>query len=139
MSGFGRRFAGGTASGGTDGWRRVKWKQFTPDVLEHLAELHTCIEKKAVALSWGDLSQIDAWPEDALFAAVAAIPKDDNSQPGPLDLRSITVTSLIFASWASTRFRDLRDWIARGVDESVAGGREGKKGPGSGVAFDFGA
>ena len=115
------------ASGGTDGWRRVEWKQFTPDMLEHLAELHTCIEEKAVALSWEELSLVDAWPKDALFAPVATIPKDDNGQPGPLDLRPITVTSLLYASWASTRFRDLREWIARWVDESVIGGREGKQ------------
>ena len=41
----------GQAGGGTDGWRRVEWKQFTPDMLEHLAEVHTSIEEKAVALS----------------------------------------------------------------------------------------
>ena len=117
----------GQASGGTDGWRRVEWKQLTPDMLEHLAELHTCIEEKAVALSWRELSQVDACPEDALFAPVATIPKDDNCQPDPLDLRPITVTYLIYASWASTRFRDLRAWIVRWVDESVVGGTEGKQ------------
>ena len=106
------------ASGGTDGWRRVEWKQFTPDMLEHLAEFQMCNEEEAVALSWG---------EDALFAPVATIPKDDNSRPGPLDLRPITVTSRLYASRASTRSRDPRDWIARGVDDSVVGGREGKQ------------
>ena len=73
------------------------------------------------------MSQVDAWPKDALFAPVATIPKDDTCQPGPLDLRPITVTSPLFASWASTRFRDLRERIARSVDESVIGGREGKQ------------
>ena len=38
-------------------------------------------------------------------------------------MRPTTVTSLLYASWASTRFRDLRDWIARWIDESVVGGK----------------
>ena len=79
--------------GGTDGWRRVEWKQLTPDMLEHLAELHTCIEEKAVALSWRELSQVDAWPEDALFAPVATIPKDDNCQPNLSDLCVLGINS----------------------------------------------
>ena len=127
--GFGRRSAGGTArpvEGQTVG---AEWNgsSFTPDMLEHLAEVHTSIEEKAVVLSWEELSQVDAWLEDELFAPVATIPKDDNGQPGPIDLRLITVTSLLYASWASTRFRDLQGWIARRVDESVVGGREGKQ------------
>ena len=84
---------GRPGQGGTDGWRRVEWKQLTPDMLEHLAELHTCIEEKAVALSWRELSQVDAWPEDALFAPVATIPKDDNCQPNLSDLCVVGINS----------------------------------------------
>ena len=97
------------ASGGTDAWRRVEWKQFTLDMLAHLAELHTSIEEEAVALPWEVLAQIDAWSEEALFSPVATIPMDDTSQIGPLDLPPNTATSLLYTSWASTRCRDLRD------------------------------
>ena len=85
------------------------------------------LKKKLSRCQGMNCHRLTRGPKTHFFAPVATIPKDDNGQPGPLDPRPITVTSLLYASWASTRFRDLREWIARWVDESVIGGREGKQ------------
>ena len=139
-SGFRRRFARETArpvEGQTVGavWNGSSSHQICWNTWRSYTRT---LKKRLLHCRGGELSQVDAWPEDTLFAPMASIPRDDKSQPGPLDLRPITVTSLIYASWASTRFRDLRDWIARSVDELVVGGREGTS-TGSGLAFDHGA
>ena len=49
--------------------------------------------------------------------------RTENAQPEPLDLRPVTVTTLLYASWTSTRYRELQEWTKKCVGLMVMGGR----------------
>ena len=68
----------------------------------------------------------DDWPDATLEAIVALLPKDDTG--AALSQRPITVLSVIYRLWASTRVRDLIEWQEKWI-EDVQGGFRPKHGP----------
>ena len=62
---------------------------------------------------------IGYWPESVLISLIALIPKGAASEEvTATDLRPISVMSLIYRLWASTRFRLCMKWQEEWIDEA---------------------
>eukprot|EP00660_Eupelagonema_oceanica_P006768 gene6768-biopygen36539 len=79
-----------------DGWRASEIKALPLKILDRLASVFDKIETSGV------------WPDALTYAAITLIPKGAGGDP--LDLRPITVASVIYRLWAATRCREVMSW-----------------------------
>ncbi len=86
----------GSSCVGIDGWRVEELKRLPTEILDMLADIFNLVEK------------LGKWPLSLQRALVTLIPKGQGCQP--LDLRPITVMSVIYRLWAVRRLQDLKAW-----------------------------
>ena len=85
---------------------------------ETLIRVFNTVEQQAANMTLQELQEHAAWPEDCLFALVAAAPPDANARPEALDVRPVTVTTIF-------RTTDEQEWIkSRKSSETGARGGE---------------
>ena len=85
-----------SGSSGMDGWRVAELKALPEPVLNLLADLFNCIESSG------------RWPLALERALVSLIPKGQGCRP--LNLRPISVMSVVYRLWAVRRLHDLKRW-----------------------------
>eukprot|EP00665_Eupelagonemidae_sp_cell47_P009218 gene9219-8160_t len=81
---------------GMDGWRVAELKALPDVLLERLADVLNWVETTAT------------WPAALENALVSLIPKGAGGRP--LDLRPISVASVVYRLWAATRCREVMRW-----------------------------
>eukprot|EP00660_Eupelagonema_oceanica_P006904 gene6905-biopygen7513 len=81
---------------GMDGWRVAELKALPDPILARLAATLTLVEETGT------------WPAALENALVSLIPKGAGG--GPLELRPISVASVVYRLWAATRCRDVMRW-----------------------------
>ena len=96
-------------AGGLDGWLPKEVKMLPEWVLELLLLVYDKIEATGV------------WPSQLCWAGVTLIPKGEGGRP--LDLRPITVTSIIYRIWAAARMRHSLDWQETWLHKGQHGAR----------------
>lgn len=87
---------GSGQAAGIEGWRVEELAALPDLLLDQLAEFYNVVERTAT------------WPHSLERAVVSLIPKGQGSRP--LDLRPISVMSVIYRVWAVRRLQDLKGW-----------------------------
>ena len=64
-----------------------------------------------------------SWPLALNWGSIPLLPKE--GPPGPLNLRPLTILSVIYRIWAGIRASQLRDWQETWIHKSLHGGRAG--------------
>ena len=102
---------------GLDGWSFAALKAVAtccPVVFDELALLLQLVEDTG------------CWPSCMTSAAVALIPKDSSiSEPGPSDLRPLSIQSCVYRLWAEARLSDIVLWQDRWLADGAFGFRPG--------------
>ena len=98
-------------AGGNDAWRTVEMKQMTCILLDPLAILLNLFE------------DVGFWPEAITECQTSLIPKGVGHNH--LDLRPITLNSVIYSIWATSRARQTADWQESFCPDSLYGARKG--------------
>eukprot|EP01064_Diplonema_japonicum_P020023 TRINITY_DN2902_c0_g1_i4.p1 TRINITY_DN2902_c0_g1~~TRINITY_DN2902_c0_g1_i4.p1 ORF type:complete len:858 (+),score=179.89 TRINITY_DN2902_c0_g1_i4:1265-3838(+) len=97
---------------GVDGWRLKELKKIPTPLLQRLAHFYNRVEEEG------------AWPPALMTALVSLIPKGEGKRP--LQQRPITVTSLIYRTWATVRMRKVLRWQEEWIHPTQSGFRKGK-------------
>eukprot|EP00439_Symbiodinium_sp_Y106_P048663 s1419_g6.t1 len=102
---------------GLDGWSFAALKAVAaccPALFDELALLLQLVEDTG------------CWPYSMTCAAVALIPKDSSiSEPGPSDLRPLSILSCLYRLWAKARLSDIVPWQDRWLADGAFGFRPG--------------
>lgn len=96
-------------AGGLDGWRPGDFKNLPADILELLLLIYDRIEADGI------------WPEPVSWAGISLIPKGEGGKP--LQLRPITVTSVVYRLWAASRMRQCNEWQTEWLAKGQHGAR----------------
>ena len=75
--------------------------------MKHLSDL-TC-EWLAFILNLIELGC--DWPKDVCSAKAAYLSKDTNDLTDPLKYRVVLILPTLYRKWASTRLKDMKDWV----------------------------
>jgi ribonuclease HI/exonuclease III len=99
---------------GMDGWRPRELKLLPTELLDGFAAAYNTMEHTGEC------------PDSLLDALVAMIPKslDGTEVPDPMQLRPITITSVLYRVWAATRLRDLMPWQEQWLPATLFGFRQ---------------
>ena len=100
---------GREGAGGLDGWTPKDIKYLPDWVLELLLSVYDLVEEKGV------------WPKAMAWAGISLIPKGEGG--APLDLRPITVSSVIYRIWAAVRMRHSIEWQETWITRGQHGAR----------------
>ena len=95
-------------AGGLDQWRICELQHLPRIYFFLLAELYTVIEAHA------------KWPQPVFHVSVANIPKPD-TEPTPLGMRGIALTSVLYSLWSASRYKMLKHWQATTFPDSLYG------------------
>lgn len=96
---------------GPDGWRVGELKQLPDELIARLVELLDIVEETGI------------WPNALTHGLVTLVTKGEGSRPE--DLRPISVMSVVYRAWASTRLRDVISWQEKWIQECQHGFRTG--------------
>ena len=102
------------SAGGLDGWAAADFTLFSDLAVERLAQFLNCIEEGA------------SWPRAMVETRAVFLSKDADDIGNPLAYRILKITSAVYRKWASTRLRDLADWVDAWDDEGLNAGVRGK-------------
>ena len=103
----------GTKACGLDGWRVLELKALPLPLLQILAEALQRVENEGV------------WPAALTRASICLIPKGSSDAAPAPQMRPITIMSIIYRMWASTRLRQLKVWQEAWCSPSQHGFRVG--------------
>ena len=96
---------------GPDGWRAGELKNLPDEILARVVELLEIVEETGI------------WPNALAHGLVTLVTKGEGSRPE--DLRPISVMSVVYRAWASTRLRDVISWQENWIHECQHGFRTG--------------
>ncbi len=65
------------------------------------------------------------WPKPQTEARAVFLRKDVDNAGDPMAYRILKVTSIFYRIWASTRMRDLENWIRQWADPAIFAGIPG--------------
>ena len=105
------RWRGGTH--GLDGWRYRELRLLPYSIWELLATFLNALEA----------DPDPTWPRALSWGSIPLLPKE--GPPGPLNLRPLTILSVIYRIWAGIRASQLRGWQETWIHRSLHGGRAG--------------
>jgi hypothetical protein len=101
-------------SGSLDNWVSAELSILPLEVFQMLADFLNRVEKEG------------EWPDVLAHAKAAFLYKNNPCDAGPLDLRVLLITPVIYRRWASCRLQALRPWISEWATEDIFSGVPGQ-------------